>query len=325
MAGHLAPSVHNTQPWQITINPARNTLVIGIGDQRPLPHSDPAYRQTWISLGALLENVVSVAEALQLSYRLHSDTERITIEFKDLKSKSLSTALLSTKTNESLKSLIQTIQDRHNNRNFFSKDPLPADVYAALVNYRDDTSACTSLLITDRATIDKLAKMAGQAGKLAFSSKNIRHELARHIVSPLKKAHTGIPARSINASPSAWFEKHSTRSNLFIARKAKKEMLRLKNSSALLLTFTAGDTVNDWLEAGREYERMCLKITQLGLDHSTNASLVEAPDYYKEVSELLDTPMRLQTLIRIGYGKPTRSRAKRLPIDQVLHVTDDPR
>lgn len=316
-AGHLAPSVHNTQPWLMTLDETKQCLYIEKSRKRPLPHSDPAGRQTWISLGAAVENILQVADAVGLSSNAELRKDKIKVKISDRQ-----TALSQ---DEHLDKVIRTIASRHSNRGLFSKKPPSPEIIEAIKDSCSDNRQCTTYIISDRDMINRLAQMVCQATRLALSSKHLRLELASHINPPYQSVKTGIPARTISVMPAALFEKQSTKSSQFIRQKARKEGVRIENSSLLALTFTASDTSEDWVRAGREYEKLCLKITELDLSHSTNAALTEAPDYYKEVSQLLGTSMRLQTLIRVGYGKPTKTRASRLPLGDVLHTSNNPR
>jgi len=58
----LAPNGHNTQPWAVTVK-ARDRWTVGVDPERRLPGVDPADRETVISLGAFLENLVLAARA----------------------------------------------------------------------------------------------------------------------------------------------------------------------------------------------------------------------------------------------------------------------
>lgn len=59
----LAPSGHNTQPWQVR-SVSSNEWVIGADPQRRLPAVDPNNREVMLSLGAFAENLYLAAGAL---------------------------------------------------------------------------------------------------------------------------------------------------------------------------------------------------------------------------------------------------------------------
>jgi len=40
----------------------------------------------------------------------------------------------------------------------------------------------------------------------------------------------------------------------------------------------------------------------MGIDQATMAAAVEAPDFHKEIEELLGTKYRIQTIMRLGYS-----------------------
>ncbi len=315
--GHLAPSIHNVQPWALTIDQKLQLIEVRPSVERHLKHSDPAWRQTWISIGALVQNILSVAAGLPLSVSVNFDNEVAKLSFKPRKQNG---------SKVSLTTIIAAILARHNNR----ADYLPKKLAKSTLNtLREDlinNGSVQTNFIVNTSTINKLAELSGNATRLAFSSRDLRHELAKHINRPYRPRPLGIPARALSKSlAGAFLERPVSKSSRFLNLNAGKERRRMQQSSALALIFTKGDTKQDWLLAGQEYEKLCLKATGLGLAHSTSAALVEAPDYYKEVSNLLDNSMRLQAVIRLGYAKSSRGLSGRLPLEAVLHVTDNPR
>ena len=58
----LAPSGHNSQPWQVSLHTPRHWSV-SIPPRRRLPAVDPHARETLISLGAFIENLVQAAQS----------------------------------------------------------------------------------------------------------------------------------------------------------------------------------------------------------------------------------------------------------------------
>lgn len=57
LVADLAPSVHNTQPWQLSFHDDIRVLSLLERRERALPHHDPLGRDRLISLGAALTNV----------------------------------------------------------------------------------------------------------------------------------------------------------------------------------------------------------------------------------------------------------------------------
>ena len=56
-----APSGHNTQPWRVRVL-GQERWIIGIDESRRLPGVDPMARETILSLGAFLENLMVAAK-----------------------------------------------------------------------------------------------------------------------------------------------------------------------------------------------------------------------------------------------------------------------
>ncbi len=75
--GILAPSGHNSQPWEFKI--VKNSATIKISPERSLSESDPMGRQLSISFGCLLENILIAAEyfGFSASFNHGSQTDNI--------------------------------------------------------------------------------------------------------------------------------------------------------------------------------------------------------------------------------------------------------
>ena len=58
----LAPSGHNAQPWKVKVT-GQGHFIIDINPERYLPAVDPTNRETMISMGAFIENLVQAAES----------------------------------------------------------------------------------------------------------------------------------------------------------------------------------------------------------------------------------------------------------------------
>ncbi|MBI5357285.1 hypothetical protein HZB74_00330 [Candidatus Saccharibacteria bacterium] len=315
--GHLAPSVHNTQPWLIEINQPTNTLDVKLDPSKKLEHSDPTNRQTWISLGAFAQNIVYVAESLGFKTSIEQYSEGVILRFK------LSEKYKFSKNN--IVTAIDTILERQTNRRVFNGANINQEMYKKLQQSVKKGFSPKTILVKDRSTIDKLSLLSEKAVKLAFSSKDLRHELNEYINPILRPKDIGIPALALAPSLlEALWVKSSVSLGIFLNINARKEFKKIKSASALGLIFTKGDTKKDWLQTGLEYEKLCLELTRLGLAHSTNAVLVEAPDYHKEVGEIIGSKMRLQILVRIGYAGRIEGRSGRVPLGSILHVTNNP-
>lgn len=290
-------------------------LVISPSNARPLPHSDPAGRQTWVSIGAFVANIELVVETLPLKMNIAPKHDRVVLTFLPIPG-------VATRSN--MKRAITTILDRQSNRNPFKIEALNNHTVGGLRKSFGKRSSVQTVLVSGRPEIEKLSELTRRATLLAFSARDFRRELFRHINPPYQPRPSGIPARTISRTYSGpWIEKLLGKTGGFSSNLANREAKRMARSALVALVFTPGDTRRDWLVAGREYERLCLRATELGLSHSTHAALVEAPDYHKDVAELVGNNMRLQAVVRLGHGVPARVRAQRLPLENVLHILDD--
>jgi hypothetical protein len=84
---------------------------------------------------------------------------------------------------------------------------------------------------------------------------------------------------------------------------------------AVLLTY--GDSRTDWLRAGQALERVLLTATVDGVEASFRNEPLEMLAYRWRVRDATTGFGHPQMLLRLGYGEPGHSAARR-PVDQVL-------
>ena len=303
--GLLAPSVHNIQPWRFEIRDRQVLLRVDL--ERQLKHGDPTGRQIWISLGCCLENILLATPALGLevvSMTLQPDeTTAAVINLQDKPAGD--------------RSVLKYLIGRRSNRSLFSPKPVSVDELKKLaVNWQSDSVQI--IATADKAALKLVADLTARGIAMALNLPDFKRELG-HLLRPnWTKAHDGIPGFALNLG---WlrsaFEPARIRYAPVAKTEAKTERQRLLASGGLVMVFTKGDTKQFWLEAGRAYERAAIMATELGLDQSTTAAAVEAPDFHKEIEAYFDTPYRLQTIMRIGYDGAEAAHSPRRSLDEV--------
>jgi hypothetical protein len=120
-----------------------------------------------------------------------------------------------------------------------------------------------------------------------------------------------------NGDPKRWFSDRFVRAQLKAYRKA------IDSARGLVLLETRTNKQADWLEAGRRYSRLQLKLAQLGLtSHPYSQVLQEFPemtDLQTEFNQLLGVraPAKVQMAIRVGRAKRAYAAPRRPPEDFV--------
>lgn len=305
-----SPSVHNTQPWRFGFDGAK--VAIQLESQRRLKAGDPVGRQTWISLGCLIETILTAAKSHSLAGNPIINEGGAHIAF----SRSSAPTAIDLK-------LAKAILNRFTDRSRYRVKPLPQRSID-LVTSIDPDEDTSIVLIDDKEKIKKVAALTSKGIRLALSHPDFRSELARFITRPFSSRADGIPTKSLRLNPLAGiFEPLMVKTGLNTAFTAKHDYSIWASSPAIALVLSKGDNEDHWVRAGRTYMRLALHTTALGLRSATSAAVVEAADFHEDVEHMVGSKQRLQAVMRIGYSNSKEVHSPRLPLDQLLlHRTD---
>lgn len=300
--GSLAPSVHNTQPWEFTLRD--DAIIIKLSEERLLVAGDPVGRQTWISIGACVESILVAAENENLKGAVSLENQVVTITF----------------TSSQVTPVIpkSVIEQRFTDRSPYTSEQLDPNVLTTIKDCWDSKTTLVKVL-DDREKIQKISRFTAKAIAMALSSPDFRNELSELIVRPGDKKRVGIPTNSLRLSgPRAYTEKVLVRKGHGTAKHSEEEYKVWASSSALVLVFTQGDSIKFWLEAGRAYQRAGLTACFMGLRTATSAAAVEALDFHEDIEAMFQTKFRLQTVMRIGKSPSNVVASPRLGVEDLL-------
>lgn len=299
-----APSVHNTQPWIVTVHD--NTIVITIDPTHRLHDGDPTGRETIISLGIFAEAICLAAGTLGLAASdVRLDEEVATIVLK----RSSATADMDA---------VGLLRSRSTDRSVYRTTDVPATLVHQLTT--SPLGKRTHVVVsTDRGLIGKVAQLVSQGIQLALSSPGFRRELSRYLVVPGSNRKRGIATRSLYIPKALQYvEPWLIRTGLQTGAEVRLEKRRWESASAIIFICSEGDLHGDWFEVGRNYLRASLLIEKAGLSQATSAAIVEASDFHEDIEKLLGTQQRIQAMIRIGKGRRKRYSSPRVSARELL-------
>lgn len=306
--GALAPSVHNLQPWSIAIT--KNQLTVSVYKGHHADDSDATGRQTWISIGCFVENVMQAAEACGMKTKIVKEDyakDAITLEFAAGKQKAV------------IQSILDDMEARVSNRNPFEDVTLSAKQRKQLTDAAKGLDGTKLFIGSDKKSVALVAELTKQAIGLALSMPRFKKELGQTFRSNLSRRKTGIPGHALGRGLIGSFIEPLRYQYLTIAPKESvKEYNRIKASAGIMFITSSGDIAKYWFRAGRLYERVALLLTSFGISQATIAATVEAPDFHQEIEKHLGTTNRLQAVMR--YGKSTKKIAPspRLSVDELF-------
>ena len=343
-----APSGDNTQPWRWVVRGNVFELWNESSDE-PLhtlySSSQDNSQASHLSFGAAIENAVIAATVR--NYR--TDVFYFPNPVQSLLVARLVFVIDSAITADSLG---QTLSKRVTNRKTYRRKPLQPEERARLIGSSPHEGSEGIRLIDDRASVNELAAIASLHDELIFSTKGLHHYVFAHINWTKRedaRRRIGFYFPTLAAPPCTWgfmqIIRHWWVMRIGIALGlhrviALEQQFVYRQSGAYGIVLTKGDTPTDWIEAGRQVERLWLTATSMGLSvHPLNGTLLlalslntEAGQHFfslqqqdrlregrRKIASLFSVEdKKIAFMFRIGHGKPPAARTSRLPLEKVV-------
>jgi hypothetical protein len=288
-AGHAAPSILNTQPWQFAVS--TDVIELYADRHRQLQHIDPLGREQVISCGAAILNMRVAAAALGHPMRVRLLPEPGSPQH-------LATLTLEPHTVGPLPlaGLAEAIHNRHGRS--FDTWPVGGDLMTRLHEAATAEGARLHLIGPQRRR--SMARLVSSANA-AFAA-DLRYEADLQAQQwPSRRTRDGISTARIPA-----------------AREPGGQYLA---EQWVAVTTTSDDLVT-WLAAGQATERVVLTATTMGIGTSFMTQPLEVPLLRADCGALLGPGVRPQVLLRLAPTSSTTGPARR-PLDEVVITTDN--
>ncbi|MEL6641349.1 MAG: twin-arginine translocation pathway signal protein [Pseudomonadota bacterium] len=307
----LAPNAHNRQPWQVDLR-TPDQVIIWRDTERDLPETDPYHRQLVISIGCFLEQM-----------RIAAAERGVGVTFDHFpEGEDGPVAIAHFKEGATPDPLFPAIANRRSCKEPFTDQTLTADQVTTLQDF--------AIIKTDSADVEALKALTWDAWQTEVYYPPTHKESVD--LMRLGKA-------EINATPdgidlggtfleSLMLAGLLTRDSLIDTESTSfrqgaltyQEMLNATPAYAVLTS--KGNSRADQLDAGRQWLRLNLKTTEMGLAlHPVSQALQEYPqmaDHYTKAHEMLANPGEtVQMLGRVGYG-PQTPQTPRWPLETVI-------
>ncbi len=303
--GILAPSTHNSQPWQLTLE-SENRVVLrpdmNIASQ--LRQVDPQFRQLCISLGSFLSNTILAAECFGFSvdYEINAKTiakANVIMTFKKV-------GIF--KHSKNLDAMMQ----RRSNKFAYREKVIPQKKLD-IIKQKD------VLVFSDLKSKELLATLYRHSAS-EFATKPFTEELVSWMRPPHTNKHDGMPA-SVQGMKTAQFyigRILMTRAPKLLEKVAASDYQKIANSSAIAIVSTKSDTIVDWIVAGKIMEDFICNVVSEGIDVTIMQATIESPANRKEIKALLDGGFP-QVFLRLGYSiNKNAPHTPRKPIDSFI-------
>lgn len=337
LLGHLAPSTHNTQAWRFKINSDQLEIQVFIDKNMVLPESDKSGRQTAISIGCCLQNMIEGLNFFSWDFELvfrSIKKQEIFSNSKLNKNKEL-VEVAKFKLNEFVKNKIgsevvflqEIFQRKVMRAEFDSKHEVPQKMLKAIglfcAEKRMDCKFIQKGIIKN-----SIAEFQGQADNFVINSKDFSKELGVWLLPNNTKSFVGMPGVGFGLNNLQAERLHMS----LLGKKALEPedglkfstmgKIFLEKSPLVIALFSKKDEVEDWISSGMLLEKILLFLEKNGFSVAIHAAIVEVGLVNKIFSATLGTTKRLMALFRVGkvknYEDLERPFSPRLPIESVI-------
>ena len=309
----LAPSVHNTQPWQFTAD--GHTIEVRTDMERMLQVLDPTARQLHISCGIAIEFARLAVRALgyDVVVRLMPEPDGDPTLLATL---TVGHAMPATAAE---RRLIDAIPRRYTDRGPYDAKPIPGDVLNRIRDAAADRGCWLRVLDRpgDRTTA---AMLLSEAEEIEAADAAYREELAAW--RRTGSAPDGVPVEAtmpwdhsvVSDVPLRDFvgEQHLSPADTVSPPSVERDTLVLIGSD--------DDTPVGWLRSGRALALVLLILTDAGVTSQPLGPVVDVPATRGRLQRALGLLGHPQLLLRIGYGHGVPTTGRR-DVDDLLKVT----
>ncbi len=309
-----APSGHNAQPWQFSVN--QNTIRIFPDLTRRLPVVDPDDHALFISLGCALENVVVAAShqgfAASVDY-FPSDEPEECLRVR-----------LSEGADENTDALFRAIPERQSNRGTYDGRLIDESDLARILEANPRDSVEIRTFGVGDPDIEPIIDFVREGNVVQFNDTAFVAEL----VSWIRFSRREVSARQNGLAAEAlgfpvvprWLGRWIMTTLVKPEGEADRQDKAIRNSSLLLLFIArAGNDRRHWVDVGRSFERVVLSAASLGIAHAhVNMPEVEPIRRRLAVHLGLNAGEQPLLLIRLGYTKKRLPPSPRRPVDRVM-------
>ncbi|MBV0932642.1 Acg family FMN-binding oxidoreductase [Marinobacterium weihaiense] len=299
----LAPSSHNTQPWQFRLQTGQIELHADFS--RTLPVNDPAGRELHISCGCALFNLrVAAAEA---GWALHINS----LPDPAVPALLARVQVLAGEGEAGLAGLTEAVLLRRTYRNRFqAREPTPELATRLELAVRSEGAALQWLNTADER--QALIAMVREGDNRQWQNEAWRQELAQWLHGAGRGEGLSVPG--LVAPLVRGVVRHFDMGRSL----ATQDGLLADESPALMVLSTVTDEPQAWLEAGQALQRLLLEAQREGLQ----ASYLNQPLQVAELRTRLQQALALegypQVLMRMGYPEERLAASPRRPLDDVI-------
>ncbi|MFO7960633.1 MAG: nitroreductase family protein [Nitriliruptoraceae bacterium] len=300
----LAPSGHNTQPWQFRI--VDDVLELWADRSRGLPVVDPEDRELVISCGAALFHLRAAGQAhgLRLIVEVLPEGPR-----SDLLARVGPDGTQGTIPD--VDELVAAIPRRRTNRAAFEDRPVPPSLLERLTGEVVEEGARLAA-VRDSDTQHRIAELVADGDRRQMADRRFRRELAAWLRPNTSSAPDGLRGHGFG------FPDIMSHLGPLVMRtfdlgnsQAAKDEEIAAGAPALVAVCTDRDDPEAWLATGQALARLLLRVHASELWASYLNQPIEVEELRSELADLLGQCPHPQLLLRLGYGPMPQPQPRR--------------
>ncbi len=301
-AATAAPSVHNTQPWLFRVHDG--VVDVLADERRRLAVIDPDGREMYVSVGAAAFTLrVALAAAGRPSVARLTPAPDVAVRV---------TVGPPAEPSRAAQALAGAVHRRHTNRRPFADRPVPYGTMEELSGAA--TAEGATLLEVGPDLRDGVLALTRTADNRLRANPAYLGELATWTTPPGIGRRDGVPRHAFGPRPT---DARLPLRDLGLGNGAPTSVVDFEPDSTLVVLFTAGDTVADWLTAGAALQRLWLTATLRGLAGTPMTQLTEISALRDLLGDAI-TGSAAQTVLRLGYPLSPTLATPRRPLADVL-------
>ena len=304
----LAPSIHNTQPWQFSWDGKHFGLYADTA--RGLTATDPDGRELVLSCGAALFNLRLALR--KVGYDAH------VAALPDKKDPRLLARIVPT---EALPATVEERREfaamlrRHTHRGGFDDDALAAGLMVHLQRAAEIEGA-ELVYLSDPGQRRHVLTLARAAERAMLNDLDVQSEVEAWTPTPESRRRDGVPTAAYARRPIAQVDDLPQR-DFDQNRGHGTEVAVARAPGVIGVIVTPSDLQEDWLRAGQALERLLIVAAERGAFAAIHSQLTEVRHLRDELRRELLAAGHPQLLLRFGYA-PDGHRTPRRPVDEVF-------
>jgi hypothetical protein len=297
-AAGVAPSLHNSQPWEFAVGATHAEVYADAS--RQLRNADPTGRSLLISCGAAVFNLrVALAH---LGFRARPRL----LPHPDEPTLVASVEVDTRQRPDDLDRFYDTLPARRTNRQPFQDRPLPRPVVAALSDAAQIEGAALNVS-DDSDDVARIVRLLNDADMVERTEPSRVEERARWVGVGRTEGDAGIPSESLGPRP---IQLGTPLRDLGSAR-STRDHAAFEKAPTLAILSTRSDQPVDWIRAGQALERVLLEATSAGISASFMNQPLEQDDLRWLVRNPLTGSGHSHMILRLGYGPPVPATPRR--------------